>query len=162
MPNLLTGDKYFEGQLVYTEGAVIRSAISSFAGVLTFGKGVVKGASDGLLTLPSATGFYFLGVAMATDTHEKRDGYSIDANGKMGWPEDYPVSYVRRGIVAVPVDEAVTQGDPVYCIHTASTGQSVGHFRNDANTDKADLVPGAVFWKTLSAPGIGLVALNLP
>jgi hypothetical protein len=79
----------------------------------------------------------------------------------MGWPIDYEMSYLRRGIIAVPVDSDCVQGGPVYCIHTASTGQVAGHFRKDANTDKADLVNGAVFWKTLTAAGIGLIRLNL-
>lgn len=161
MTNLLTGAKYYEGQIALTEDATIRSATNSSDAIIAMGKGVVRGASDGLLTLPSATGFYFLGVAMLSDTIEKRAGYSIDSNDKFGWPVDYSVSYVRRGIVAVPCDSAVTQGGAVYCIHTASSGQVPGHFRADANTDKADLVPNAVFWKTLTAAGIGLVALNL-
>jgi len=162
MPNLLTGDKYFEGMPVYTEDVTIRKAISSFAGVIAAGKGVVRGASDGLLTLPAATGFYFLGVAMLSDTYEKRAGFSLDAEGKFGWPEKYTVSYIRRGVVAVPIDSDVVQGGPVYLIHTASSGQVPGHFRKDANTDKADLVPNAVFWKTLTEAGVGLIALNLP
>lgn len=162
MPNLLTGPKYFEGMPAYTEEVTIRHAHSTFDGVIAAGKGVIRGAADETLTLPSATGGYFLGVAMLSDTYEKREGYSIDADGKFGWPENYTVSYVRRGVIAVPIDSDCVQGGAVYLIHTASTGQVPGHFRKDADTDAADLVPNAVFWKTLTEAGVGLIALNLP
>lgn len=162
MANLLTEEKYFEGMPAYTEDVTIRHAINGYAGVIAAGKGVVRGSTEGVLTLPSATGFVFLGVAMLSDTVEKREGYSLDADSKFGWPQKYMTSYVRRGVVAVPIDSDCVWGDPVYCIHTASTGQVPGHFRKNANTDKADLVPNAVFWKTLTAAGVGLIALNLP
>lgn len=162
MPNLLVSDKYFEGMIAYTESATIRHGHNTSGGIIAAGKGVIRGAVDETLTLPAATGGYFLGVAMLSDTVEKRAGYSIDANGKFGWPDDYTVSYVRRGVIAVPIDSDCVQGGPVYLIHTASAGQVPGHFRKDANTAAADLVPNAVFWRTLSAAGVGLIALNLP
>lgn len=158
----IDGGLFYEGQLAKAEPGLIRSGINADTVVLAFGLGLAKGTGDDDLIIPAATGFKFMGVSFATDTFEKREGYSIDANGKMGYPLDYRTSYVRRGIVAVPIDSDCAKGSPVYCIHTASSGQVPGHFRKDANTDKADLVPNAVFWKTLSAAGIGLIALNLP
>jgi len=160
MSLLLLNEKYFEGMPAYTEDVTIRHAHSTFDGVIAAGKGVVKGSTDETLTIPNESGMYFLGVAMLSDTYEKRDGFSIDAAGKFGWPKNYTVSYVRRGVIAVPIDSDCATGGPVYVIHTASTGQTPGHFREDATG--ADLVPNAVFWKTLTAAGIGLIALNLP
>lgn len=160
--DLIDGDNYYEGQIATAEPALVRSGANAQGAILPFGSGLVRGASDGLLVLPSATGQRFMGVAKATDIFEKREGYSLTVGGKMGYPITYSVSYVRRGLVAVPIDSDCVQGAPAYLIHTASTGQVPGHFRKDANTDKADLVPDAVFWITLTAAGIGLIALNLP
>jgi len=159
--DLIDGNQYYQGQVVTAEEATILSGTNAQAAILTFGLGLVRGASDDLLVLPDGTGGVFMGVALASDSIEKRSGYSLDANGDMGWPSDYTVSYVRRGLVAVPVDSDCVQGGPVYLIHTASSGQVPGHFRKDANTDQADLVPNAVFWKTLTAAGLGLVRFNL-
>lgn len=159
--DLISGDLVYEGQLATYEPAIVLTGLNKASAVITFGKGVVRGSADNQVTLPAATGFVFMGIAKETNTIEKRAGYSIDAAGKMGWPIDYDMSFVRRGVIAVPVDSDCVQGGAVYCIHTASAGQTPGHFRKDANTDKADLVPNAVFWKTLGAAGIGLIRLNL-
>lgn len=154
--DLIDGSNYYQGQVVTTEEAIILAGTNAQDAVLTFGYGLVRGASDDSLVLPSATGFTFMGVAFATDTIEKRSGYSLDANGDMGWPVDYTASYVRRGLVAVPVETACVQGGAVYLTHT---GANAGQFRNDGTN--ADLIPNAVFWKTLAGAGVGLIRLNL-
>jgi len=162
MTYLIDGAAFFQGKLANASEAELITKISSFNGVLTFGLGLVRGASDDLATLPSATGQRFVGVARATDTIEKRAGYSIDADGKMGYPLQHVMSVAIKGVIAVPVDSDCVEGAPVYLIHTASSGQKVGHFRKDANTDKADLVPGAVFDRSLSGAGLGVIRLNWP
>lgn len=130
--------------------------------IVPFGIGLVRGASDDVLAIPSATGQRFMGISVSTNTIEKRAGYSIDGDGIMGWPAQSVLTYLRQGIICVPVASDCVQGAPVYVIHTAGSGQPVGHFRKDANTDKADLVPDAVFWRTLAAAGLGLIRINLP
>lgn len=160
--NALTlGQLNYRGAYATAESATPLTATGPNV-IVPFGIGVVRGASDNLIAIPSATGQYFMGIALATDTIEKRAGYSIDSDGIMGWPARSVLSYLRRGIVAVPVTTDCVQGGAVYCIHTGGAGQPVGHFRKDANTDKADLVPNAVFWKTLTAAGLGLIRINLP
>jgi hypothetical protein len=161
--SLIDGDKYYQGKMVTTEDRVILTGDNAQGEIIPFGCGLAKGTNDDDLVLPSATGFTFMGVALATDTIEKRDGYSLTAGGEMGWPITYRMSYWRRGgVIAVPIDSDCAKGGSVYCIHTASSGQVPGHFRKDANTDQADLVPGLVFWKTFAAAGIGLLRSNLP
>lgn len=160
--DLLSGDLVYEGKLATYEPAIVLTGLNKSAAVIAFGKGVVRGSADGQVILPTATGQTFMGIAVETNTIEKRPDYSIDAAGKMGWPVNYDMSFCRRGVIVVPVDSDCVQGGAVYCIHTASAGQTPGHFRKDANTDKADLVPNAVFWKTLGAAGIGLIRINLP
>jgi len=160
--DLISADPLYEGKVATYEPAIVLTATNKANAVIAFGKGVVRGSADGQVIIPTATGQTFMGIAVETNTIEKRAGYSIDANGKMGWPVNYDMSFIRRGIIAVPVDSDCVQGGAVYVIHTAGTGQVPGHFRKDANTDKADLVPNAVFWKTLTAAGVGLIRINLP
>jgi hypothetical protein len=80
-----------------------------------------------------------VGIAVSTDTIQKVTGtpgtdeaVSV-VSGVMGWPVDYPVSYLVRGVIGVKVGDAggVKPGDDVYAIHTVSTGVLVGTFRND-------------------------------
>jgi hypothetical protein len=42
-------------------------------------------------------------------------------------------SLLRSGRIWVPVEEAITLGDPVYFRHTSGTGTEIGAFRNDAD-----------------------------
>lgn len=160
--NDLTSYPLYEGKVATYEPPIILTAANKSGAIVAFGKGLTRGSADNQVRIPTATGQTFMGIAVETNTIEKRAGYSIDSNNKMGWPVDYDLSFIRRGIIVVPVDSDCVQGGAVYVIHTASTGQTPGHFRKDANTDKADLVPNAVFWKTLTAAGIGLIRINLP
>jgi hypothetical protein len=160
--DLIDGDRYYEGKPLTYESSIILTGKNDQDAVIAFGLGLVRGSADDFLEIPDGTGGTFMGVAVETNTIEKRAGYSIDANGKMGWPIDYDMSYMRRGIIPVPIDSDCVQGGAVYLIHTASSGQVPGHFRKDANTDQADLVANAVFWKTLSAAGVGLIRINQP
>ena len=160
--DLLSGDLFYEGKLATYEPAIVLTATNKASAIIAFGKGVMLGSADNQVIIPTTTGQTFAGIAVETNTIEKRADYSIDSDGKFGWPIDYDMSVCRRGLIAVPVDSDCVQGGAVYVIHTASTGQVPGHFRKDANTDKADLVPNAVFWKTLTAAGIGLIRINLP
>lgn len=158
-----TAQPQFVGEVAFFEDRLIRRKVSEVNAVLTFGKGLAKGTADQGVILPAATGFRFVGIALRTDTIEKRAGYSLDANNEMGWPALFgDVAVLRRGVVRVKVTSAVTAEAPVYCIHTASAGQTVGDFRADANTDKADIVPGAVFLTSTSGAGTALIAINLP
>ena len=159
--DLLDGAPLYQGKVATYEPSIALTGLNKSSAIIAFGKGVVRGAADSQVILPTETGQYFMGVAVETNTIEKRAGLSVDGDGKFGWPPNYEIAFLRRGIICVPVDSDCVQGGAVYCIHTASSGQVVGHFRKDANTDKADLVPNAVFWKTLAAPGLGLIRLNL-
>jgi len=162
MTYLIDGPEFYQGQIAQGAPWEMVSKVNGFNGVVTFGKGLVRGSADDIATLPSATGQTFVGVAAAINSIEKKAGYSIDADGKMGFPLKFVMSVAISGVIAVPIDSDCAQGAPVYLIHTASAGQAVGHFRKNANTDKADLVPGAVFETTLAAAGIGLIRLNWP
>ena len=121
--DLISADPLYEGKVATYEPAIVLTATNKANAVIAFGKGVVRGSADGQVIIPTATGQTFMGIAVETNTIEKRAGYSIDANGKMGWPVNYDMSFIRRGIIAVPVDSDCVQGGAVYVIHTAGTGQ---------------------------------------
>lgn len=50
------------------------------------------------------------------------------------------ISIVEEGEVAVVTEEALSQGDDVYCRFASGTGTELGAFRNDADKQAADVV----------------------
>jgi hypothetical protein len=110
--------------------------------VLAAGFGAVWTGTGKQVSLPSGAG-NFAGI-LTIPTVEYRTGYSIDAGSRFGWPDDYEVALAVTDMYVVYVDDTVAVGDPVYLSHTASTSV-VGAFRNDANSDNAQLIAGAKF-----------------
>jgi hypothetical protein len=149
---------------IYSEElpASIRTGKNADTVVLTAGYGCVKGTNQGEVILPSGAGT-FMGIVKVPESIEKRDSYSLDANGNFGYPVNYEVAYVNQGVIAVWVDDTVAEGDAVYLNHTASTSV-VGTFRNDANSSNAQVVTGAKFLSgatgTSSTLAIALVSIN--
>lgn len=151
--NVTDGDLLYEGQIVYTEDTVIRTGINSEASaIIPFGRAVAKGAattgatSDRLDLALLTSGAAIVGIAVATDTIMKitgtpgtDDGVSV-VGGVMGYPVDYEVSYLVRGVIGVRVADSggVKPGDDVYAVHTASSGVLVGTIRND-NTNATQI-----------------------
>lgn len=145
--NITDGDLIYEGQIVYTEDTIIRTGYNAEASaIIPFGRAVAKGAATtgassdriDLINLVDGSSV-IVGIAVSTDTIQKVTGtpgtdeaVSV-VSGVMGWPVDYPVSYLVRGVIGVKVGDAngVKPGDDVYAIHTASSGVLVGTFRND-------------------------------
>lgn len=74
------------------------------------------------------------------------------------------MSVVKRGTIAVPVDEAIAITDPVYYRYsTGGTGTgAVGSWRRSTDTDRARLVPQARWSSTTTGAGVALLDLNLP
>lgn len=160
--DLTEGQKYYPGSTPFLEGALIRHGINGQGGIIPFGYGLVRGDGDELVEIPKETGQTFIGVATKTDSIERREGYSLDSDGRMGWPEAHSLSHYRRGVVAVYIDTACTKDAPAFLIHTADGPSQVpGHFAATALGGDADAV-AAVFATTLTAPGIGLIEINLP
>lgn len=152
----------YEGQIATTEPSVVRSGINSEASaIIVFGRAVVQGTGDTDLLLPEDANSILLGIAVATDIFEKRSGYSLDGNGDMGYPVDYPVSYLIRGVIGVKVNEAVTPAADVFFVHTAFTDNAVGTFRTDAGTAQAVQIATARFLKSGAAGSVVPLSINL-
>jgi hypothetical protein len=130
-------------------------------GVLAAGFGVVWTGTGREIALPSGAG-NFAGV-IVLPTVEYRAGYSIDAGGRFGVPDDYEAAIAITDILAVYVDDTVAVGDPVFLSHTASSSVR-GAFRNDANSSNAQAITGAQFLSaavgTHTALAIALVNLS--
>lgn len=125
--------------------------INTFAaeGEILFGSAVVRGTdSAGVKTISAATD-ELLGVAASSfEASQFDDGlYSVGD----------PVGVVRKGVVVVCVEEAVTPGDPVRVRHTAGTGTAPGAFCTTAEGGKTAVVKNAEFRGTVT--GLGYVAL---
>lgn len=138
----------FNGQIADINPNEIISKVAE--GNIGFGYPVVRGTSENQGKIPSATGQKFIGVCAYT-----LGAYS--SSDDVSKVEDTRIANVlRSGYVWVTTEQAVVAGDPVYFVHTAT----VGKFRKDANTDKADAITGATFE---TAAGIGeLVLIRLP
>ncbi len=159
--DILDGPGLYEGQLVSTEGAIIRTGFNADSSILVFGRALVKGTGDKDLLLPVDANSVFQGIALACNSFEKRDGLSLNADGDMGYPLKYPVNLLIRGVVAVKVQQDVTPTSNVFWIHTPSGSERKGQFRANANTDKAVQLPGARFLRSASAGTIVPLAINL-
>lgn len=120
------------------------------------------------LELPADSGDTFAGFAVLPKGLEKRTGYSLNSDSRFGYPIDYEVAYMVKGIIAVPVDDTVAYGDPVFWRHTAAGDERVGMFRMDADTadavqigsiDTCRFISEAV--GTAASPAIALVSSNI-
>lgn len=134
----------YAGQLADINPQEIISVMAE--GDISFGYPVVRGTADGQGKIPSATGQNFLGVNVYTiGAYSSTDDITKTNDTEIA-------SVVRSGYVWVTTEQAVVAGDPVYFVHTAT----VGKFRKDANTDKADAITGATFE---GAAGVGELVL---
>ena len=173
---LLIDKQYLPGMVATLDNAQIWAYISGVNAILPFGLGVVRGqttewgalsipskvGATGTIVLPSATTDKFEGVLYRSTTYELRDGYTKDANGRIGYPAKREVSIVRRGVIAVYIDSAVDRGDPVFLRITASgTTGLVGCFRKDADTATAIAVPNASFITKATAPTAGQMKVGI-
>ncbi|MCC5636315.1 hypothetical protein LC593_10685 [Nostoc sp. CHAB 5844] len=161
--DLLDGASLYEGQIANLELAIIRTGVNADAtnGILTFGRALVKGAGDKDLILPMDANSLLIGIAIASDTFEKRSGFSINGDGDLGYPLNWAVSYLVRGVIGVKVVQNVTPASPVFWIHTPQSGQRKGQFRADADTNRAVQITNARFMKSGTAGSVVPLSINL-
>lgn len=114
-------------------------------------------AADGTCKLPTVTGDVTgAGVGLGVSMYD-----AVAAPG--GYVQYDMVPIVHKGRVYVVVEEAVTEGDPVFVRFAAGAGGSnLGAFRKSADTATASQVPNAVYRSSASASGLAVVELNSP
>lgn len=126
---------------------------------IPFGRAVVRiSGSEMGAKLPDATGQQFLGVAERI--HSVVDPSNANASDPAKISPLQTFSAVYDGLMLVETDMTVAPGDPVYFRHTTASGDDVGKFRMDADTNKADAITGAVFES--GTTGAGLAVIKLP
>ncbi|PSO85606.1 MAG: hypothetical protein BRC41_08215 [Cyanobacteria bacterium QH_9_48_43] len=148
--------KGFEGQVAQSETPVLRSATNADSRVIPYGRVVVRGSNDGEAVMPSSATETIFGVAIREDLYEE----SID--GDDGYEQKRRFPYMRRGVVYVVPEEAVTPADDVYYRHTANGGNTeIGRFRTDGDSSNATQITSASFLASASAGDIVPLELNL-
>lgn len=159
-----------EGEITYAGVTTDQlSGVNASGAILPFGRGVIyHSTATGMmerctLTLPSAAGQVIRGVAVATDTIERQQGVTVDANSNPGYPVAGNatvdmMSYCTKGMIAVKTIEAVVKGDAVTCLITA--GATQGQFGKTADATRI-ACPSTWEWATTTASGaIGQIYLK--
>lgn len=139
------------------------SKVSSYvaAARLAFGTAVCLGADlEKQVKAPAAETDVtdmkkFRGIVIHDHAHENNTQDGLEA----GVEAKKPLNVLEKGEAWVIVVEDVVPTDAVYCIHT---GANIGKFRNDADTDNADLVPNARFRSnSITVGGVKIALLEL-
>ena len=132
------------------DGRLVNSMNGLPAVDLPYGAGVIRDPSDSKkINVPTtaAEAKKFIGIVM----YELNRALLPDEEGTA--PKDFDCTVITEGDVAVRAQSAVAVGDPVYLIF-GETGR--GTFRNDANTDQAQLLS---FWEWKTSTGAGDVGV---
>ena len=154
--DLLPGGVGYPGQLADTSPHRAFTGYNAEASsIIPFGRGVTYASVAsgegfdrvGLVNL-SGAGNTFVGIAIKTDL-EKVTGtagtdpdVSVDSTyDVVGYPVDYPMTYLTEGVIYVELNGTVTPSSTVYCVYSGAG--DVGKFRAD-NTN-ALAVTGARF-----------------
>lgn len=129
--------------------------------VIPFGRALTTSSTEGADTCRminaalSATNI-LRGVSCRTNVFESQGiGYSIIE----GYPPKEAVNVIRKGRLAVRVQEAVTPLSAVWVYHT---GTYQGTFRATTDANASQITSGAVWHKGASAGGLAVLELNLP
>lgn len=124
------------------------------AGAIEFGMGLALDPTDTRgkrRVLPSSTGFRWGGVSVFSHAVENRGLPGSDAI-----PPTKEINCMLKGSIYLVCEDACEPGDPVYLRHTANGTLSPGHFRTDADTNRADAIPGARWLTGASAGGLAV------
>lgn len=145
--------------LEYTPGkAGNRADLSGFydsiskaaeGGDISVGLGVVKGTADDQAKIPTATGGVFLGI-----TQRSTAGVA-NASDVQVYAEKSAMTIGRKGRFWAVCEDGCIPGDDVYVRHTAPG--TLGTFRTDADTAKADQVVGAQWVTTATAGNLAVI-----
>lgn len=129
--------------------------------VIVFGRALTTSSTEGQGTCRqinaalSSTNI-FRGVSSRTNAFESQGtGYTIVE----GYPPREAVNVVRKGRVAVRVQEAVTPLSAVWVYHT---GTYQGTFRATTDANASQITAGASWYQGASAGGLAVLELNLP
>ena len=131
-----------------------------------FGRALAKTTtSDNSVALPSVTGFTFEGISIARAKGRPRDNtVSPPVTGDAVWRDDEPIPVLRKGKIWLRPEQAVTPASDVYIRHTQGldAAHTVGRFRTDADTAKADQLVPARWFTSANADALAGLDINIP
>lgn len=147
-----------EGAVVDGQIKNVRSAVAATVAI-PMGRFVARGASDGTVKLPTATGEVTatgMGVAIRVQDDAANSSdvlqYEIGRN----------VSVLDFGVVWVKTEEAVVAGDNAFVRFASGGGGTLlGSFRKSADTATAVALPGAYFLAAAGAAGLVPVRIRM-
>jgi hypothetical protein len=145
-----------EGQLADNGANDVLSKVNGAAAEIEFGMGVIRGASDEAVILPSAETDVIIGIAL--HSHAYALGTELDT----GIEEEGSVSMLRKGRVLVLVEEAVTAGDRGWCRAVSGAGGTrLGAWRkSDVGTETIDCTKQAVFITSAAEDALAVLEVD--
>lgn len=120
---------------------------------------VCQGTADNQGKLPTSSAEVAKGLGVARSNVARDPNFPTSS---ATYPIGSGVPVVRRGLVWVRVEEAVTPASTVYVRYDTGTGSQKGAFRASADSSTAAAVTGAKYRTSASADGLALLDLNLP
>jgi hypothetical protein len=149
----------YEGQVITTYPSGIRNGQNVSGVRVPFGRVLVRGTGNTDCRLPSATGQAVMGFSIKTDIYE------TDADGSPSYPVNRPLNRLLKGEMLVKVETAVTPDSPVFFRHTANSSpgvnEAIGRLRVDADTAKADALPGVKFLEAGAAGSFVKISVDM-
>lgn len=124
------------------------------AGDVEFGVGMAVDQTDDrgkVVAIPAATSFIFAGVTVMSHAVNNRELAGLGAI-----PATHPINLLKRGYIFLVCEDGCEPGDPVYLRHTTNGTLTRGHFRTDADTNRADAITGARWVTGADALGIAV------
>lgn len=151
-------DQYFDAS--YPGNFAFTNTLNDWISKITetaipFGFGVVSGASDVSVKLPSAAGQRFKGIVRRTLARSNSDNIET-ASSEAGTFSDI----ITNGYVSAVCEDGCSGDDDVFFRHTDNGSLLAGGFRTDADTANADQIIGARWEKTTAAGEIGIIKLG--
>lgn len=131
---------YVAGQLHNPSTAITASRIAETASAIIPGEVVIKGTLEGDVTGVAAafTKATFRGIAIWNSfQNEKALSTGVNSYG-----DAEPIPILRKGVIAVLLDDTVVEGGTGFFVHTAAGDSDLHTWRIDLDTDKASEVPG--------------------
>lgn len=131
-----------------------------------FGRALAESTTQAVATLPSATGFTFLGVSIHRAHYRNKDNsVSPPVTGEAQWQGNEAMPVLKRGRIWVKPETAVAPGDQVHVRHTqgAAAAETVGRFRASADGGDTDQITAGARWVSeAQADELAVLELNLP
>ncbi len=130
-----------------------------------FGRALSQTATANIVELPSATSFVLEGISIARAKGRPRDNtVTPPVTGDAQYREEEAINVLRKGRIWVKPEQAVTPESDVYIRHTqaVTAAHTVGRFRTDADTAKADQLSTARWITSASANELAVLEINVP